>query len=312
MTICRFCGDPIRLIEIGAGPSSKAESFWHSDNLDECSGPEGEHLPPQVECECCFRMVDELPYHHDNHNPPYDGYDYCADCNGCGGPSDCCVPTDQPQEATDMSSTITDLERAELMLSMGMGETGEALTDDERTQLQAYVDAVKGPVDPQPLGDPEPTVGEIPQQTDLQALVQAEIQKAMGGGIAGAAPQSLGDVLKRIDPRDSDAALELFNWLADNGRLSIIGQLNGGGYLLHYTEPKGTTKAGYSPGGTQGGRMVDQAVAKAKDSGAVARQTGMCDKCWSAVEQLADGSIVSDDETKNATCPQGGAHTFNS
>lgn len=42
-------------------------------------------------CECCQRVVD-APYHHDNHNPPYDGYDYCQGCYdaGCGDPNDPC------------------------------------------------------------------------------------------------------------------------------------------------------------------------------------------------------------------------------
>lgn len=42
-------------------------------------------------CGCCERNVD-TPYHHDNHNPPYDGYDYCQGCYdwGCGDPSDTC------------------------------------------------------------------------------------------------------------------------------------------------------------------------------------------------------------------------------
>ena len=42
-------------------------------------------------CGCCQRVVD-TPYHHDNHNPPYDGYDYCQGCYdwGCGDPNDTC------------------------------------------------------------------------------------------------------------------------------------------------------------------------------------------------------------------------------
>lgn len=46
-------------------------------------------------CGCCDRNV-KTPYHHDNHNPPYDGYDYCQACYdaGCGDPNDPCSWTD--------------------------------------------------------------------------------------------------------------------------------------------------------------------------------------------------------------------------
>ncbi len=213
-----------------------------------------------------------------------------------------------------MSQTVDQVERAQMMLSLNMNEQGEALSAQERADLEALVATQEGPVTVEPIGDPEPTVGapsvsQAPGLTDIQQMIAAEVAKQTQGG--GAAPVSLEQVLQRIDPRDSDAALALFEWLCDHGRIGIVGTLNGGGYLLHYTEPKGSTKAGYSPGGTQGGRMVDQAVAKAKESGAKPRQTGMCDKCWSAVEKVEDGTVVTDDDTKDATCPQGGAHNFN-
>jgi hypothetical protein len=208
-----------------------------------------------------------------------------------------------------MSSTVNDVERAEMMLSLGMNEEGNPLSSEERAVLEEYVAANQPAVTVELLADPEPSAGAIPEDgsTGIQALIQAEIAKALGGG---GAPQSFEDILKGIDPRDSEAALAMFNWLADNGRFGIVGTLNGGGYLLHYTEPKGTSKAGYTPGGTQGGRMVDQAVQQAKEAGAKPRKTGMCDQCWSAVEQLDDGSVVTDDDTKSAVCPSGGAHTF--
>lgn len=210
-----------------------------------------------------------------------------------------------------MSNTIDDVDKAEMMLSLGMNEAGEALSAEERATLEQFV-ATNKPNEPELIsaGGIEPSTGPIPEEsaTGIAALVQAEIAKALGGG--GVQAQSFEDVLKRVDPRDSEAALAMFNWLADNGRFGIVGQLNGGGYLLHYTEPKGTSKAGYSPGATQGGRMVDQAVQKAKDAGAKPRQTGMCDQCWSAVEKRDDGSVVTDG-TDDSVCPSGGAHTFN-
>lgn len=222
-----------------------------------------------------------------------------------------------------MSSTISDVEKAQMMLSLGMGESGEPLTASERSTLEEFVAQSGGEVT---TGDVDGTQGAMSQDydpslvqqqdeqqggLDIQAMVQAEVQRALGTGVAQAAPTSFEDVLKQIDPRDSDAALAMFNWLSDNGRFGLVGQLNGGGYLLHYSEPKGTTKAGYTPGATKGGRMVDQAVAQAKEAGAKPRQTGLCDKCWSAVEKLDDGSIVSDDDQKNPVCSAGGDHTFN-
>lgn len=128
-----------------------------------------------------------------------------------------------------------------------------------------------------------------------------------------APPQaSFSDALAEVNLRDSDAALAMYDWLVQTGRLQTVGTLTGGGYLLHYSEPKGATKAGYTPGGTQGGRMVDQAVAKAKEAGIKPRQAGLCDQCFSAVVKLDDGSIVLDDASASAICHStAGEHTFN-
>lgn len=216
-----------------------------------------------------------------------------------------------------MSETITP-ENAALALSLNMDpETGLALGDDTRARLQAIVDNA------QPSGHYEHVQVQdgIPparQSTDSQGEVDiaaalASLQQQVTNLSQGAAPQqqlTIEDVLSQIDPRDSETALAMFQWLIDNGRLSQIGTLSGGGYLLHYSEPKGTSKAGYTPGATQGGRMVDAAVQKAKDSGATKRQQSMCPKCFSVVTKDANDVVVLDGDNPDPTCPGGGSHTW--
>jgi hypothetical protein len=219
-----------------------------------------------------------------------------------------------------MSSTISDVERAEMMLSLGMNDEGEPLTPEERATLEQFVADNKGPVTLESAADLEPTVGPIPSEGPqehtmtvtpeaIQQMIASQLAQA-GVGVA-AQPQTVEEFLQGLDPKDSEAHLALLQHLFNTGRLQVVGTLNGGGYMMHYAEPKGTSKAGYMPGGTQGGRMVDQAVEQAKASGAKPRKTGLCDKCWSAVEQKDDGTVVSDDDAKNPVCSAGGDHTFN-
>ena len=249
-----------------------------------------------------------------------------------------------------MSETLTPENAAlALSLNMDP-ETGLALDDSTRTRLQALVDSAQAPavgsaaaeqdvlasltgttsvgeVDGSvgagsvPYGNPdEHSVGQhfVEQRTASgDDLVQAQLDeiKAALGALTGGHPvaqqqMTFDDVLTQIDPRDSEAALAMFQWLVDNGRLSRIGMLDGGGYLLHYSEPKGTTKAGYTPGATKGGRMVDAAVAKAKESGATKRQQSMCPKCFSVVTKAADGTVVLDGDNPDPTCAAGGAHVW--
>jgi hypothetical protein len=209
-----------------------------------------------------------------------------------------------------MTNTIDDREQIELALSLGVNpETGEKLTEEERAVLQAMIaesdERKQDAAEAVSLNRPE-----NPEGGDLAALVQAEIAKVLGN----TTPQqqlSFEDVLKQIDPRDSDSALLMLDWLQKTGRLQNIGSINGGGYIWHYGEPKGTSKQGYVPGATKGGRMVDQAVDTARASGAKPRQTGICDKCWSGVEKQDDGSIALDGDPTAKTCTDGQPHTFN-
>lgn len=219
-----------------------------------------------------------------------------------------------------MAVTNDEQDRLEVQLSLGMDDDGSPLSDERRTQIQERLDWLKmggdaimqeGPVADEIQKLKEHFPEQAPPQ-DLQALVQAEIARAMGGIAQSAqAPQmTFEDVLKQIDPRDSESALTMLDWLVQNGRLTNIGTINGGGYIWHYAEPKGASKQGYTPGATKGGRMVDQAVEQAKASGAKPRNVGICDKCWSAVEKHDDGSVSLDGDPSATTCAQGGQHNF--
>lgn len=221
-----------------------------------------------------------------------------------------------PIREEPMNNMIDEQTRLELQLSIGMDDDGGPLSDERRNELQATLDALQNSNTPQ--NNPVVPANVAPAETDLAALVQAEIAKAMGGASfetpqAAASPQdALIEALGNINPKDSEIALTLLQYLIDTGRLQNIGSINGGGYLWHYAEPKGTTKEGYTPGATKGGRMVDQAVEQAKAAGAKPRNVGMCDKCWSAVEQHDDGSVSLDGDPTATACASGGQHTFNS
>ena len=163
------------------------------------------------------------------------------------------------------------------------------------------------PVATQPVTAPQPT----PEAPSLAETVKNAVSESLAQLLGtGGGSSSLDDLLSKLDPRDSESALKMFTWLWENHRFQVIGQLNGGGYLLHYAEPKGTSQAGYIPGGTKGGRMVDQALQAAKDNPAAAHR-GMCPQCMSAVKQIVDtGQVLSDDGTDNPNCPAGGNHAF--
>jgi hypothetical protein len=116
-------------------------------------------------------------------------------------------------------------------------------------------------------------------------------------------------LLGALDPRDSDVSLAMLQWLQENGRVHKMGTLDQplSGYIYFYNEPKGTTKEGYTPGGTQGGRMVDKAAEQVKASGVAPAKKGMCPKCMRLVREEPDGSIVAEiDDT--ADCVGGATH----
>lgn len=148
-----------------------------------------------------------------------------------------------------------------------------------------------------------------PVAIDQNALESA-LQNVLGGMMGGGAPQSFPDALAEVDPRDSDAALAMLDWLLRNKRLNRVGVLDGGqGYLFVYQEPKGTSKEGYAPGATQGDRIVDQAVDKQREAGVTPKgKSTMCKKCFSAVIVDGEGNVLTDDATASAECSAGGQH----
>lgn len=119
-------------------------------------------------------------------------------------------------------------------------------------------------------------------------------------------------LLDAIDPADSDLHLALFQRLQASGRVHKMGTLDQplAGYIYFYQEPKGTTKEGYTPGATQGGRMVDNAKAKIAESGVQGPvKRGMCSKCMKLVREEADGSIVTELDAE-VLCGTSGGHVL--
>lgn len=226
-----------------------------------------------------------------------------------------------------MTQGIDERQRLEMALSFKVDpDTSEPLTPEREAEIRAHLDtmdagsAMQGEATGYSVGTVDGTVGaqSVPQEpagspADIQALVQQEIARQLGGTVQQTAPQAtFEDILNQIDPRDSDAALAMLAWLEANGRISPIATLNGGGgYLWHYSEPKGASKQGYTPGATQGGRMVDKAVDQARESGAKPRVTGMCGTCFSAVQQNDDGSISLDGDPTALTHDDGSKHDLN-
>jgi len=154
------------------------------------------------------------------------------------------------------------------------------------------------------------------QTPDIQTLIQNEVQRVMaelGPETVQtlASPENhyaflgntLEEVLGGVDPRDSDAALAMLDFLLRTQRLHRVGVLDGGqGYLFMYQEPQGSTKQGYRPGATQGDRIVDEAVEAQRAAGSTPAKRGMCPHCFSVVAEVED-KIVLDDETRNPVCP---------
>lgn len=144
------------------------------------------------------------------------------------------------------------------------------------------------------------------QPLDIEELIAQKVSEAMGQITGPAAPQATApatapqvtfeQVLEQVDPRDSDAALAMLDFLLKTNRLGRVGVLDGGqGYLFVYAEPKGSSKQGYVPGGTQGDRIVDEAVETARASGAKPRKSSICVHCFSGVHaDDAEGFVLLD------------------
>ena len=139
---------------------------------------------------------------------------------------------------------------------------------------------------------------------DVEKIVQEQIAQALAsiGGVtnlpsnaATGQPVQLSfeGALAQVDPRDSEAALAMLDFLLTTGRLNRVGTLDGGqGYLFVYREPKGASKQGYVPGGTTGDRMVDAAVEQARAEGKKPAKKGICGHCLSVVIEDVESGVV--------------------
>lgn len=157
-----------------------------------------------------------------------------------------------------------------------------------------------------PGPDTSGSMVKTPQNPEVAAIVEQTLASLMGQMGGGA--QTFEEALAQVDPRDSEAALQMLDWLLTNARLHRLGTLDRGGYLFAYQEPKGSTKEGYTPGATQGDRIVDKAVEEARASGAAPKgRATMCKKCFSAVVIQEDGTALLDGDG-SAICSAGGAH----
>lgn len=154
------------------------------------------------------------------------------------------------------------------------------------------------------------------QAPELDPAIAQMIQTAVQNAIPQASVEmTFDEILEQVDPRDSEAALAMLDWLLRNQRLHRLGVLDGDtGYLFAYREPKGSSKQGYAPGATQGDRIVDAAVDQQRQSGATALKKGMCPQCYSAVRLEKEGDVLLDDDTpgvERATCSATGeSHGF--
>lgn len=165
------------------------------------------------------------------------------------------------------------------------------------------------------MPDPTPTQQAQPAQLpegalhpDIEAIIESKMSDVLSAmqaiGATPAPPQDFSEVLDNLDPNDSEAALDMLDWLLQHQRLHRVGVLDGGqGYLFVYQEPQGSTKEGYRPGATVGDRIVDDTLAAQRESGAVPRQKGICKYCFSGVE-VDENGVVFNTATQSVGCPQ--------
>lgn len=162
-------------------------------------------------------------------------------------------------------------------------------------------------------------VTQQPTETEderITRLIEEKLKSITGQDISvelpQQAPQQIGritieDILEQLDPRDSETAIKMFDWLRDNARLQKVATLDEGGYLFIYQEPKGSSREGWMAGGTQGDRIVDDAHKAAVESGALKTVKGLCRHCFSAISQAGDNPPLAENPTGGASaqeCPQ--------
>jgi len=301
-----------------------------------------------TQCECCERFV-PTPYTHADHNPPYATWSYCQECYdaGCSGPNGYCELDIPDTGVCVVCKKVEDLD------GMAFEEHPWCDDCYEKYQayLKTHPIPPKNRFDPRNLWvdshppayrvapDDWPSIGFDPQhilnpaaapaptrkKAHIVSQQQSETQEDMMrrliaeqlGQVTGANlgdEVTLDDILEQIDPRDSDSALKLFNWLRDNARLHKVATLDQGGYLFLYQEPDGSSRQGYVAGGTQGDQIVDNALEKAQAAGGKPNK-GLCRLCYSPIVQVGDNKPEAESPrpgTDPAECPaaDGGSHVF--
>jgi hypothetical protein len=183
----------------------------------------------------------------------------------------------------------------------------EALAEAQRQQAQPRPHLTGPPPTGVTMGPASPPLNPPMTAEDAVEAVMEVLQEVNDQTVVH---QLFLGLLGALDPRDSNVSLAMLQWLQENGRVHKMGTLDQplSGYIYFYNEPKGTTKEGYTPGGTQGGRMVDKAKEQIATSGVpLPGKKGMCPKCMRLVREEPDGSLVAEiDDT--ADCVGGGAH----
>lgn len=298
-------------------------------------------------CDCCDQPRAALPYTHTD--PSGFTWSYCQQCYdaGCSGPNgyceleledeelgDCVVCQRRQQLATngDHPWCAECFEKYTTYLQTHPIPPKDRFTPIYRgeKQVMAHMPAYMYPpaewdkanFKPEyilnPASAPPPTrkkahIVSQQQSESTEEMMRRLIAEQLGGAApASSGGDSIDDVLAAIDPRDSDTALKLFHWLRDNARMHKVASLEQGGYLFLYQEPKGSSNEGYVVGGTQGDRIVDEALEKAQASGGKPLK-GLCKKCFSPIAQVGDGKPEAESPrpgTDPTECSGGGLHEF--
>lgn len=195
----------------------------------------------------------------------------------------------------------------------GYDDVAEYFADHEHDRPTLY-EGLCADLDLTPITTPGGTMSSTETEDErVRRLIDERLSTLTGQDVPQPQELTIDDVLAQIDPRDSETAQKLFVWLQKTGRLHRVGTLDEVGYMLVYSEPKGSSKEGWTHGGTQGDRIVNDALEKAQAAGAP-NLRGLCSKCFSPVtKQSQDGAVLAESPREGddpAECPAGGPHQF--
>lgn len=184
----------------------------------------------------------------------------------------------------------------EVQLRFNVDDNGAPLTPEGRAALEARL----GRTVPSEISN---TTVPIADMVGIYDTPGADVPSPSGIETYEDLVKTLEAVLDVIDTRDSDTHIAVFKWLQERERVVRVGTLNSG-YIYQYQEPKGSSKEGYVLGGTQGDRMVDNALEAVNAAGAQPTKHGVCARCLKVVKQEGGGPIVTaaDDDD---VCPAG-------